>query len=35
MRQGRGQKAGILFVPTSFLAAPVLFKTKTLNDPVG
>lgn len=35
VRQGRGQWAGVLFVTTSFLTAPVLFKTKTLNDPVG
>lgn len=35
VRQGRGQWAGVLFVTTSCLTAPVLFKTKTLNDPVG
>lgn len=35
VRQGRGQRAGVLFVTTSWLTAPVLFKTKTLNDPVG
>lgn len=35
VRQGTGQWAGVLFVTTSFLTAPVLFKTKTLNDPAG